>query len=134
MPHSVHRWTKIWALGCKKFWLCPAWLLLSNTGPLFSPSLLLYEDLFRNAVMISCGFSGNVLPPMRHCITPHQKGTQVRFWLPARIPAPYEPPWSWLSENITMKKIYSYIHLSRNCSKITFSYIHLFAIVCLFAL
>ena len=25
--------------------------------------------------------------------TPHQKGTQVKFWLPARIPAAYEPPW-----------------------------------------
>ena len=30
--------------------------------------------------------------------TPHQKGTQVRFGLPARIPAPYELPWSGLSE------------------------------------
>ena len=32
--------------------------------------------------------------------TLHQKRTQVRFWFPARIPAPYEPPWSELSENI----------------------------------
>ena len=38
--------------------------------------------------------------------TLHQKRTQVRFWIPATIPAPYEPPWSGLSENIKIKKIY----------------------------
>ena len=51
--------------------------------------------------------------------TPHQKGTQVRFGLPARIPAPYELPWSGLSENIKIKKIFGEV-LRRKCSKITF--------------
>ena len=31
--------TKRWALGCVKFLAGPAWLLLSKTGPPFSPSL-----------------------------------------------------------------------------------------------
>ena len=31
--------TKRWALGCEKFLLGPAWLLLSKTGPPFSASL-----------------------------------------------------------------------------------------------
>ena len=39
-------------------------------------------------------------------ITPHQKGTQVKFWLPVRIQAAYEPPWCRLSENKKIKKIY----------------------------
>ena len=38
--------------------------------------------------------------------TPHQKCPRVLFWYPAKIPAPYEPPWSRLSENTKIKKIY----------------------------
>ena len=34
----VQRWAKRWALGCEKFLLCPAWLLLSKTCPSLSPS------------------------------------------------------------------------------------------------
>ena len=34
----------------------------------------------------------------------HQKGTQVRFWFPARIPAPHDLPWNWLLENVNIKK------------------------------
>ena len=43
-------------------------------------------------------------------LTPHQKGTQVKFWLPARIPAAYEPPWCRLSENKKIKKIYGGVY------------------------
>ena len=33
-------------------------------------------------------------------VTLHQKGTQVRFWFPARIPASHDLPWNWLLENV----------------------------------
>ena len=36
---TVQRWAKKWSLGCGNFLPGPAWLLLSKTGPLFSPSL-----------------------------------------------------------------------------------------------
>ena len=36
---TVQGFTKRWALGCEKFLPCPAWLMLSETGPPFSPSL-----------------------------------------------------------------------------------------------
>ena len=35
----IQGFTKRWALGCEKFVPCPAWLLLSETGPPFSASL-----------------------------------------------------------------------------------------------
>ena len=37
--------------------------------------------------------------------TPLQKVQQVFLWIPATILAPYEPPWSRLSENMKFKKI-----------------------------
>ena len=42
---SVQRWTLLWTLGCEKFLPGLAWLLLSKTGSLFSPSL--YKDFFQ---------------------------------------------------------------------------------------
>ena len=48
--------------------------------------------------------------PRRRRFTPHQKGPQVRFWFPAKIPPPYEPPWSRLSENTKIKKIYEGVY------------------------
>ena len=36
---NIQRWTLLWTLGCEKFLPGLAWLLLSKTGPLFSPSL-----------------------------------------------------------------------------------------------
>ena len=51
--------------------------------------------------------------------TPLQKGTQVRFWFPTTIPAPFEPPWSGISENIKIKKIYRGV-LINTFSKTTF--------------
>ena len=39
MIKSLQRWTKRWTLGCEKFLPGPAGLLLSKTGPPFSPSL-----------------------------------------------------------------------------------------------
>ena len=36
---QLQKWAKKWSLGCKKFLPGLAWLLLSKTGPLFSPSL-----------------------------------------------------------------------------------------------
>ena len=36
---DLQRWTLLWTLGCEKFLPGLAWLLLSKTGPLFSPSL-----------------------------------------------------------------------------------------------
>ena len=38
-PHIIQRRTKRLALGCEKFPLAPALLLLSRSGPPFSPSL-----------------------------------------------------------------------------------------------
>ena len=35
----VQRWTLLWTLGCEIFLPGLAWLLLSKTGPHFSPSL-----------------------------------------------------------------------------------------------
>ena len=37
-------------------------------------------------------------------LTPHQKGAQVKFWLPTRILAGYEHPWCRLFENKKIKK------------------------------
>ena len=34
---QIQKWTKRWALGCDNFLSGCAWLLLSKTGPLFSP-------------------------------------------------------------------------------------------------
>ena len=50
--------------------------------------------------------------------TLHQKGTQVRFLFPARIPAPHDLPWNGLSENVKIKKIYRGV-LSRKFWKTT---------------
>ena len=36
---DVQRWAKKWSLGCVNCLPCSAWLLLSKTGSLFSPSL-----------------------------------------------------------------------------------------------
>ena len=41
----VQRWTKRRALGWEKFLPGPAWLLLSETGPPFSPSLYNFRPL-----------------------------------------------------------------------------------------
>ena len=48
--------------------------------------------------------------PVMPCFAPHvsatllQKWKVVRFWFPATIPVPYEPPGSGLSGNINLKK------------------------------
>ena len=36
---NLQRWAKKWSLGCVNFLPGPAWLLLSQTAPLFSPSM-----------------------------------------------------------------------------------------------
>ena len=40
---SVQRWAQRWALGCRTFLPGPAWLMLSKTGPPFSPFLYKLE-------------------------------------------------------------------------------------------
>ena len=45
-------------------------------------------------------------PVYVNSVTLLQKRKEARFWFPATIPAPYEPPGSGLSENIKIKKIY----------------------------
>ena len=54
--------------------------------------------------------------PVMPCFAPHlsatllQKWKVVRFWFPATIPVPYEPPGSRLSENIKMKNLQRGLH------------------------
>ena len=51
-PHEVRhgptlqRWVKRRALGCEKLLPDPAWLLLSETGPTFSPPLHRHQGKF----------------------------------------------------------------------------------------
>ena len=48
------------------------------------------------------GFNVNEkdVPEAQLICTLFQKGTQVRFWIQATIPAPNDPPGSRLSENV----------------------------------
>ena len=43
---SIQRWPIRRALGCEKFLPDPAWLLLSKTGPSFSPSLYNFASFY----------------------------------------------------------------------------------------
>ena len=48
-PHLlVQRWNLMWTLGCEKILPGAAWLLLSKTGPPFSPSLGLQDAFHRH--------------------------------------------------------------------------------------
>ena len=47
---------KRWALGCEKILPCPAWLLLSKTGPPFSPYLyIMWTERAGTQIPTSCG-------------------------------------------------------------------------------
>ena len=47
---------KRWALGCENFLPCPAWLLLSKTGPPFSPYLyIMWTERAGTKIPTSCG-------------------------------------------------------------------------------
>ena len=50
---SVQRWAQRWALGCRTFLPGPAWLMLSKTGPPFSPFLYKLEGWSGPAATIS---------------------------------------------------------------------------------
>ena len=75
----VQRWTIRRALGCEKFPTSLAWLLLSKTGPPFSPSLCIVrcskEGGCRNGLLRRCNMTwGQVAVTLRLCRTGNKVG------------------------------------------------------------